>query len=129
VAFVAAQSTGRDAVASAIGAQAFKVAGVLDVLEVLVYTDVIAPATAWTASHGYVATAGQRSVVRNGGRCYICLASGTSAASGGPTGTGADIVDGTAHWRYLGNTVGITSRQRASLAFAHTSVSSSRTTP
>lgn len=35
-------------------------------------------------------------------RVYHCITAGVSAAAGGPTGTGADIVDGTVHWRYLG---------------------------
>ena len=33
--------------------------------------------------------------------------SGTSAGSGGPTGVGADITDGTAHWAFLDNTIAI----------------------
>lgn len=36
--------------------------------------------------------------VRNGTNAYICITAGVSANSGGPTGTGADIVDGTVHW-------------------------------
>lgn len=38
----------------------------------------------------------------HGGNAYECITSGTSASSGGPTTTAADITDGTAHWRYLG---------------------------
>lgn len=38
----------------------------------------------------------------NAGRCYRCITAGTSAGAGGPTTTAADITDGTAHWRYLG---------------------------
>jgi hypothetical protein len=33
--------------------------------------------------------------------CYECITHGTSAASGGPTGPGNDITDGTAHWKWL----------------------------
>lgn len=33
---------------------------------------------------------------------YLCITPGTSAASGGPTTTAADITDGSAHWRFLG---------------------------
>lgn len=40
-------------------------------------------------------------VVLNGGNLYRCRAAGTSAGSGGPTGTGADITDNTAHWAYV----------------------------
>ena len=36
----------------------------------------------------------------NGGRVYICRTAGTTAASGGPTGTGTGITDGTAVWDY-----------------------------
>jgi hypothetical protein len=36
----------------------------------------------------------------NGANLYECITAGTSASSGGPTGTGTDITDGTAHWRY-----------------------------
>jgi hypothetical protein len=32
---------------------------------------------------------------------YKCITLGTSASSGGPTGVGADITDGTAHWQRL----------------------------
>ncbi len=34
------------------------------------------------------------------GKLYRCITKGTSAGSGGPTGTTADITDGTAHWAY-----------------------------
>lgn len=129
--YVAALSTGRDITASALGAQAFlKVPGVLDVSKVLIYSDVIGAATAWAPSTGYSATVGVRSVVTNdGGRTYICITSGTSAGSGGPTGTGTDITDGGVHWRFLGNSVSITTRQLASLPFNNISVTSSSATP
>lgn len=82
------------------------VQGVVDAASVLVYTDVIGTPVAWTALTGYVATPGARSVVLNDdGRAYICITSGTSAASGGPTGRGTNITDGTAHWYFLGNTI------------------------
>lgn len=38
---------------------------------------------------------------QNGGNIYAVSAAGTSAASGGPTGTGASIVDGTVTWSYV----------------------------
>lgn len=55
-------------------------------------------ASAWQANHAYTAGA----YVSNGGNTYLCTTSGTSAMSGGPTGTtiGADIADNTAHWTY-----------------------------
>lgn len=52
---------------------------------------------AWAASTVY--TVGQGVVL--GGNIYQCSTAGTSAASGGPTGTGTAITDGTAVWRYL----------------------------
>lgn len=38
----------------------------------------------------------------NGGNTYQCTAPGTTASSGGPTGTGASITDGTVTWKYIG---------------------------
>ncbi len=34
-------------------------------------------------------------------KVYVCTVSGTTAGSGGPTGTGMGIVDGSAHWDYV----------------------------
>ena len=53
-------------------------------------------ATAWAASTAYVVN----QVVSNGGNVYKCTAAGTSASSGGPTGTGSSIADGTVTWAY-----------------------------
>lgn len=52
---------------------------------------------AWQASHAY--TAG--TYVTNSSNIYRCITAGTSAASGGPSTTAADITDGTAHWAYV----------------------------
>lgn len=38
----------------------------------------------------------------NNGNAYICTLAGTSAATGGPTTTDDLIVDGTAHWAFIG---------------------------
>lgn len=54
--------------------------------------------TAWVASTAY--TVGLRVV--NVGNVYQCTTAGTSAASGGPTGTSSAITDGTVTWSYLG---------------------------
>ncbi len=90
------------------------VQGVVDAVRLLLYTDVIGTPAAWAGTTAYVATVGSRSVVTNdGGRVYICITSGTSAGSGGPTGVGTDITDGTAHWYFLGNTIVITDFQQA----------------
>ncbi len=56
----------------------------------------------WAGSTAYVV--GQQ--VNNGGNVYRCTTAGTSAASGGPAGTGTGISDGTAVWAYVG-TVGM----------------------
>lgn len=59
---------------------------------------VILAVTAWVGSTVYAA--GDRHT--NGGNVYLCVIPGTSAASGGPSGTTVDITDGSAHWRFLG---------------------------
>jgi|GEM_PF-5311822 len=53
---------------------------------------------AWVASHAYASG----DVVLNGGNCYQCTGAGTSAGSGGPTGTGSTITDNTCTWSYQG---------------------------
>ena len=40
--------------------------------------------------------------VSNGGNVYICVTAGTSAAAGGPGGTGTGIVDATVVWDFQG---------------------------
>jgi len=41
-----------------------------------------------------------------GNRTYECVTAGTSAGSGGPTGTGSGIADNTAVWDYVGEEMG-----------------------
>ena len=53
--------------------------------------------TLWTASTAY--TVGQ--TVQNSGNVYTCTTAGISATSGGPTGTGTGISDGTVVWNWL----------------------------
>lgn len=53
----------------------------------------------WQASTPYVV--GQQ-VNNDTGKAYKCTTAGTSASSGGPTGTGSGISDGTAVWDYVG---------------------------
>lgn len=53
-------------------------------------------APAWAISTVY--TAGQYRT--NGANIYKCVTGGTSAASGGPTGTGTAIADGTVTWDF-----------------------------
>lgn len=107
------RATGDDAVASAISGQAFRVTGVLDVTETLIYTEAIQAPVAWAPTTAYVDTVGAKDVVTNDGRTYICITAGVSAGAGGPTGTGTDITDGTAHWRFLGATIPISLRELA----------------
>ena len=51
----------------------------------------------WAASKAYVLN----QQVVNGGNVYKCTTAGTSAGSGGPTGTGTGITDNTAVWAYV----------------------------
>lgn len=121
--------TDSDVDPTAIASPAFTIAGVRG-CTALVYDDVIAAPVAWAALTPYSATPGTRSVVTNdGGRAYICTVSGTSAGSGGPTGVGTDIVDGGAHWYYLGNVYSIALRELASFSTTRMTVSSSAVTP
>ncbi len=57
----------------------------------------IATLTAWANTTAY--TVGQ--LRRNGGIIYQCITAGTSAGSGGPTGSDDDITDGTVHWSHV----------------------------
>jgi FlaG/FlaF family flagellin (archaellin) len=54
----------------------------------------------WAASTAYALGAEVHKDDSGTLRRYRCITAGTSAGSGGPTGTGADITDGTAHWEY-----------------------------
>lgn len=124
-------AVGQDVSPSAVGAQTFQVAGVLGATQVLVYNDHINPTpSAWAGTTGYVATPGAPSVVTNdGGRVYVCTVGGTSAGSGGPTGTGTAITDGGVTWRYLGAKLVISSRQLAVFDSTRIAVHSSAVTP
>lgn len=57
-------------------------------------------AAAWTSSTAYSILG--RIVTNDTGKMYQLITAGTSAGSGGPTGTTADITDGTCHWKYVG---------------------------
>lgn len=65
-----------------------------------------AATTAWVASTAY-AYGDERS---NGGNTYICKTAGTSASSGGPTGTTSEITDGTCVWDYAVPLTGVNPR-------------------
>lgn len=64
----------------------------------------------WAATTAY--TLGNL-VLNDSGKTYICITAGTSAGSGGPTGTGSNITDGTVHWKY---SAGFTFKAQANLA-------------
>lgn len=66
-------------------------------------------AVAWLANTGYTVGA----TVTNGGNTYVCVQAGTSAASGGPTGTGTNIVDNTVKWSYAPTITGFDPAQAA----------------
>jgi uncharacterized phage protein gp47/JayE len=57
---------------------------------------------AWVGTTAY--SFGDR--VTNGGKVYQCVAGGTSAGSGGPSGTGTTIGDGGVTWKHLGTGTG-----------------------
>lgn len=60
-------------------------------------------AISWLGSTAYVA--GDRVV--NGANQYRCTTGGTSAASGGPTGTGGSITDGAVTWAFEGPAIAV----------------------
>jgi hypothetical protein len=60
-------------------------------------TSGVGGASTWAGSTAYDKDA----FVINGGNVYRCTTAGTSAATGGPTGTGINIVDGTAVWSFV----------------------------
>jgi uncharacterized phage protein gp47/JayE len=130
VAYGALQKIGRDAVPAAVAAQAFTVAGVLDVTLSALYTDAIDTPVAWAIATPYTASPLPRDVVlSDGGRAYACTTSGTSAGSGTLSGVGTSITDGTAVWRFLGANVVIASRELATFSFSNVVVTSTTGTP
>ncbi len=54
-------------------------------------------ASTWTITTAYAL----KDLVVHSSKVYQCTVAGTSAGSGGPTGTGAVIADGTATWKYV----------------------------
>lgn len=62
-----------------------------------------APADDWEATTAYEVG----DYVVNGSYTYVCDTAGTSAGSGGPTGTGTNITDGTARWDYWSDSTSI----------------------
>lgn len=56
------------------------------------------PGTAWQSATAYAADTIR---TNDSGKVYIVTTAGTSAGSGGPTGTSSAITDGTVVWKYL----------------------------
>jgi hypothetical protein len=54
--------------------------------------------SAWAGATAYT----DGNIRTNNGRVYVCITAGTSAASGGPTTTSANITDNQVTWRYVG---------------------------
>lgn len=52
----------------------------------------------WAGSTVYV----NGDLRKNGGKNYVCVTGGTSAGSGGPSGTGLTIADNTCTWAFIG---------------------------
>ena len=61
-------------------------------------TPTVATDTNWAASTAYIVG---DVVVNDSDKVYVCDTAGTSAGSGGPTGTNANITDGSTRWDYL----------------------------
>ncbi len=118
------QDTGKDAVPSGIGAQAFAVTGVLEVTYIGISTVSIATPTTWAATTVYVSN----NVVVNAGRVYRCTTGGTSGSTG-PTTTGTGITDGTVVWAHLGEVIPIALRQLGTYDTSRIAVASTSGTP
>lgn len=70
------------------------------------WTQLTAGSIPWTGNTAYLIG---DTVSNDGGKIYVCDTNGTSAVSGGPTGTGTNIVDGTTQWDWVstGPTTGV----------------------
>jgi hypothetical protein len=56
----------------------------------------------WQALHDYTVGNLGQTVYNDGDKVYELITAATSGNTGGPTGTSADITDGTCHWKYIG---------------------------
>ena len=93
--------TGDNATVLPLGRQARVSAGGIFATDVNV---TINTATAWAATTAY--SVGDLRENDSPENIYECITAGTSAGSGGPTGTGAAIVDNTVTWRFVGVGIG-----------------------
>lgn len=82
----------------------------------LVNDPYLRPST-WVASTAY--QQGQVATGLDGANMYVCKVAGTSAASGGPTGTSYNTVtDGSVTWEWIGSTRGLGYKVAAASAWA-----------
>lgn len=72
----------------------------LDALESGAIQGLPTATVAWAATTAY--TIKTSWCINDTGKIYLCTGSGTSAGSGGPTGTGSSITDGSVTWTYIG---------------------------
>ncbi|MCG8433500.1 MAG: hypothetical protein MJA83_05670 [Gammaproteobacteria bacterium] len=91
--------TGDDLTALPVGRQASvgTIGSIFETTQAAVITPL---ATAWAPTTAYAV--GDRRSNDTPTRIYVATVGGTSSGSGGPTGTGTSIVDGTVTWRFLG---------------------------
>lgn len=98
---VEAYATGDAATVLTVG-RILSVAGIAADRFVSTVEATLAAATAWQSTHDY--EIGDVAANNDGtDRIYVCTVDGTSAGSGGPTGTGTAIVDGSVTWAYVGD--------------------------
>jgi hypothetical protein len=93
--YVCAPGSGNGGLSGSSGGPTGTGSGIVD--GAILWDYVSAASAAWIASAAY--TLGE--LVSNGGNLYMCIKAGTAAGSGGPTGTGIDITDGSVHWTYV----------------------------
>lgn len=66
---------------------------------------IVDPFPIWVASTPYTSGTKIQNFDSGAGvsKAWLCITSGTSAGSGGPTGSGSNVTDGTAHWQFMYN--------------------------
>lgn len=64
---------------------------------------IYAGASAWAASTSYSPIG--KHVTNDSGKVYALITAGVSNSTGGPTGTGSSISDGSAAWKYVGRSI------------------------
>jgi hypothetical protein len=127
-----AEVVGSDVDPTAVGSAAFAVSGVRGVhtsiyLSAIGYPSLPGTPIGWLPTHLY----GPGSVVTNDGGRYYTARSGGGGTSGstGPTGVGSNIIDGSVHWDYIGQTITVDSRHIARFDTTRINVKSFAVTP